>query len=247
MTNRYHNSFLSAWMFELKYYWFPIFIFLSYVFSLSVKRSPPVFCGILIKGFLVYFQALREKQLLHRSYFLFIATIANMNILDVISNQGINYKFYYFFCFPLVYSAYFKYAKRLEHFCSLTKLGPIMSNIQISRSYKCIENCEFKIFFKSLFNQIQIMWRKFCCLLFTVLLRWMILRLVLLWAFLLNFRVVSCVLQDDITSCVLQDDIFLSFQAQKTCFIVCNKLVEQWGKLNWINIYVHCYFIKVII
>lgn len=35
-------------------------------------------------------QAMREKQLLHRSYFLFIATIANMNILEVLSNQDSN-------------------------------------------------------------------------------------------------------------------------------------------------------------
>jgi len=35
-------------------------------------------------------QALKEKQLLQRSYYLFIATIVNTNILDVISNQDSN-------------------------------------------------------------------------------------------------------------------------------------------------------------
>lgn len=35
-------------------------------------------------------QAMKEKQLLQRSYFLFIATIANTNILEVISNQVSN-------------------------------------------------------------------------------------------------------------------------------------------------------------
>lgn len=44
-------------------------------------------------------QASREKQLLHRSYFLFIAAIVTNGVTEVISAQGINIIVRKFVCF----------------------------------------------------------------------------------------------------------------------------------------------------
>lgn len=57
----------------------------------SAKVEFTFFANPNITSFFYYpllFQALKEKQLLHRGYFLFIATICNVNVIEVISNQG---------------------------------------------------------------------------------------------------------------------------------------------------------------